>query len=123
MFWAVSGLFCALLYRVGMNKNYIPLLAALAVSPLVSGCFTTLAMKGMNGPGACPAEITATASANAYILQGLSPGDTVQGLPEPQEKESIALRGGENHVDVWYYRTGHPLCRGLPTGDEPYTMV
>jgi hypothetical protein len=95
---------------------------ALATAPLLSGCLTTLAMKGMNGPGACPADIVPLASSNMYALQSASPGQPLSVLPEPQEKERIPLQGGESSVEIWYYRTGHELCRNLPT-EQPFTMV
>lgn len=105
-----------------MNKNISVLLAALAVSPLLSGCLTTLAMKGMDGPGACPAEWVPIASSNAYAIHNASAGDPITLLPEPQQREVIPLRGGQSMVEVWYFRTGHAMCPYMPT-KEPFTMV
>lgn len=95
---------------------------ALATAPLLSGCLTTLAMKGMNGPGACPVGVVPLASANMYAIQNASAGDSVSVLPDPQEKEVIPLQGNQSAVEVWYFRTGHEMCTFMPT-TEPFTMV
>lgn len=104
------------------NKRIVIVLGILAGSPLLSGCLTGLAMKGMNGPGACPADLVPVASANAYALQTASAGDPTSVLPDPQQKENIPLTGGQSSVDIWYYRTGHPLCPYMPSPDA-FTMV
>ncbi|HEX2858630.1 MAG TPA: hypothetical protein VHP58_00265 [Alphaproteobacteria bacterium] len=104
------------------NKHTLIALAAFGAAPLLSGCFTTLAMKGMNGPGACPADLMPIASANAYALQTATAGDPTTVLPDPQQKENILLTGGQSSVEIWYYRTGHALCPYMPSADA-FTMV
>jgi hypothetical protein len=101
-----------------MKRLALPLLLA----PLLAGC-TTLAMEGMNGPGACPADMVTLTQTNMWYLENTQPGMPAAALPEPEKKQPYALRSGQGQVEVWYYRTGHSLCRGLPTGSNPYTTV
>ena len=102
-------------------RHYLPYaILALAV-PLLSGC-TSVALNGLNGVGACPADAVRTASANYYMLSNLPPNANVNDLSgEPSERDRLTMPNGRV-VEVWSYRTGHPRCRNMPT-DVEFTPV
>ncbi|MCP5404875.1 MAG: hypothetical protein H6922_01435 [Pseudomonadaceae bacterium] len=95
----------------------------LLVAVLVSGCTTGLAMRAMNGVGACPPDALRTAQENYGMLQSVRVGegaDRLQGLVAEREMV-LHLRTGEV-VKAELYRTGHPQCRNMPT-EEDFTPV
>ena len=85
----------------------------------LSGCTMSMAMKGLNGAGACNPETFRAIQTNVAGLSALPLPASIDTLNNytttPERTETLALRGGETAY-VYYYRTGHPRCRN--TGDE-----
>lgn len=95
----------------------LPLLALLAL-PL-SGCFTTLALEGLNGPGACNPQLFAQAQENIDVIQSLSENSSPEdlaALPPPQKRETLVLED-KSKVQLWYFRTGAPRCAQIADAD------
>ncbi len=110
--------------RLRACKRFFPYAILLVAAPLLlSGC-TSVALNGLNGAGACPADAVRTASINYYVLSNLPVNPTVDDLAaaEPAERDRLTLRDGRT-VELWSYRTGHPRCRNMPTEEEFIPVV
>lgn len=95
-------------------KNLAHLGIILMALPL-SGCFTSMAMNGLNGAGACNPRTFALIQQNASTLASLPTDAKVTDLYSlfPPEKRERLLLKDDMQVEVWYYRTGHPRCRSI----------
>jgi len=91
----------------------------LCITFSLSGCTMSMAMKGLNGVGACNPETFRAIQTNVSGLSNMPLPASIDTLNNytttPERTETLALRSGETAY-VYYYRTGHPRCRN--GGDE-----